>query len=161
MDLNELEFLIESNTIEGETSIGAWADATRAWIFAKEKRYGLNLEVVQEIHYRVFRRINPRIAGKIRTCPIYVGNKETGYEECLKPGLVDSELRTWCHSFYKDKSWEAIRQRSIKFLKVHPFEDGNGRTGRILMNLQRINEGMSPLIIHHGKEQFEYYEWFK
>ena len=56
---------------------------------------------------------------------------------------------------------ETIEQDHIWFEKIHPFEDGNGRTGRILMNIQRLNAGLPLLIIHEGKEQMEYYKWFQ
>jgi hypothetical protein len=54
-----------------------------------------------------------------------------------------------------------IKQWHINFEGIHPFEDGNGRIGRILMNLQRLSVGLPILIIHEGEEQFEYYKWFK
>ena len=41
---------------------------------------------------RLMKRLNPKIAGKIRTIPVYVGNSK-GYRECLKPELIREELR--------------------------------------------------------------------
>jgi Fic family protein len=48
----------------------------------------------------------------------------------------------------------------VQYEKIHPFVDGNGRTGRIFMNWWRINNGLPILVIHEGKEQWEYYKWF-
>ena len=50
----------------------------------------------------------------------------------------------------KDRIW---------FEKNHPFEDGNGRTGRILLNWQRLQYGLPLLIIESYKKE-EYYKWF-
>lgn len=155
MKRDELEFLVESNAIEGETSTRAFADSVRAWIFAKENRYKLNLDVVKDIHYRLLRRINPEIAGEIRTQHLRVGQ-----DICLVPEFLYPSLETWCGNFYNDKNFGEIKNRSIEFMEIHPFADGNGRTGRILMNLQMINQGLPILVIHHGKEQLEYYKWF-
>ncbi len=38
-----------------------------------------------------------------------------------------------------------------KFEKIHPFMDGNGRVGRILLNFILINNNYPPLIIHKKK----------
>jgi len=48
----------------------------------------------------------------------------------------------------------------IHFEKIHPFVDGNGRMGRILMNWQRVKVGLQPLIIWASERQ-AYYAWFK
>jgi len=58
----------------------------------------------------------------------------------------------------KDTAIDEIERIHVEFENIHPFEDGNGRVGRILMNLQRIFSGMSVLIIHEGTEQQEYYK---
>ena len=34
---------------------------------------------------------------------------------------------------------------------VHPFIDGNGRTGRILLNAVRVGLGLEPLVVYHRK----------
>jgi len=152
---DELAFLFESNLIENETSTRAHEDLRRAWIFAKENRYDLNLDTVKGIHHKLLERINPKIAGKIRTHDVWVRK-----DKCLDPRYLSPAMETWCGNFYKDKTSEAIKKRSIEFMKIHPFADGNGRTGRILMNLQRINQDLPVLVIHAGKEQYEYYKWF-
>ena len=52
-----------------------------------------------------------------------------------------------------------IRNDHIGFEKIHPFIDGNGRLGRILMNWQRIQCGLDILVIWEIEKQ-EYYKWF-
>jgi Fic family protein len=60
----------------------------------------------------------------------------------------------------KDKLEEKTLLMHIKFEEIHPFEDGNGRVGRILWNIQRLMLGLPLKIIHTGKEQFDYYKIF-
>lgn len=48
----------------------------------------------------------------------------------------------------------------VEFEDLHPFPDGNGRTGRILYNWHRIQLGLPVHVIHEGDEQYDYYQWF-
>ena len=40
-----------------------------------------------------------------------------------------------------------VAEFHARFEKIHPFEDGNGRTGRVLLNAMLLNNGYPPLII--------------
>jgi Fic family protein len=171
------EFLRESNAIEGEYSKEALEDAKQAWTMAsiilfvsKEK---LDTDLILGIHSRLMKRLNPEIAGKIREVPIFVGSRQNGFRKCLDYKKIKKELKEWCEiweSAFEIKDTindtgyspeDMVKDFHIHFEKIHPFEDGNGRTGRILMNLQRLKLGLPLLIIHEGKEQKEYYKWFK
>jgi len=155
---NEFEFLAESNAIEKEYSNEALEDAKCAWHLAIKHRHNINLDYIKLIHQELLRRLNPQIAGKFRTVQVGVWTKDgfkefIGYdkiEEYLL-GLLDIEVNVE----------EGIKNWHIAFEKIHPFEDGNGRVGRILMNIQRSAIGLPLLIIHEGAEQQEYYKWFK
>lgn len=42
---------------------------------------------------------------------------------------------------------EKIAEDHLKFERIHPFQDGNGRTGRMILNQQLINHGFLPVIL--------------
>lgn len=44
----------------------------------------------------------------------------------------------------------AILDTHIQFERIHPFSDGNGRTGRMVMNYSLLQQGFPPLIIEKG-----------
>ena len=46
----------------------------------------------------------------------------------------------------------------IEFIKIHPFEDGNGRTSRLLLNFNLLKQGQSPIII--TDDLIEYYQTY-
>jgi Fic family protein len=155
----ELEFLRESNAIESEYSKEALNDAKQAWIMAKiiAKDDPMSTDYILGIHKRLLKRLNPEIAGKIRDCPVMIGGK-TKWNDREE---IKEEIRLLCNpGLYPISSGSLIKRWHIRFEYIHPFADGNGRTGRILMNIQRLKIGL-PILIIKEKEKFKYYEWFK
>ena len=47
----------------------------------------------------------------------------------------------------EEEKLESILDTHIQFERIHPFSEGNGRTGRVLMNYSLLQEGFPPLII--------------
>lgn len=150
------EFIKESNAIEEEYSQEAFDDACDAYRWAYKHKNDFSLKYIKEIHKRLMKRLNPRIAGNLRDCKVWVGNRE-----CLAFKKIKVELEAWLEHSFTRKTKKEIKHAHVVFEKIHPFEDGNGRTGRILMNIQRLNAELPIMIIHEGKEQQEYYKWFR
>ncbi len=79
--------------------------------------------------------------------------------EPTKPYLVPVAIKDMCDNLYfrldnaknDDDKLKAILQSHIKFEKIHPFSDGNGRTGRIIMIYGCLENNLAPIII--PKEQ--------
>ena len=75
--------------------------------------------------------------------------------ETTKPYLVPTVIEDWCHNLeYRlnnaktdEEKIEAILDRHIKFEKIHPFGDGNGRTGRLLIIHSCLKENLAPILI--------------
>jgi Fic family protein len=60
---------------------------------------------------------------------------------------LDNELNALKKHKSKKTIPEIAFEYHLRFLTIHPFFDGNGRTGRILMNLILISNGYPPIII--------------
>jgi Fic family protein len=159
MKKEEINFLSESNKIESEYSKEALNDAKQAWMMAKLfSDESMSIDYILGIHRRLMKRLNPRIAGKIRSCPVMIGG-ETKWNDREE---IKEELRLLCNpGMYPISSESLIKRWHIQFEYIHPFEDGNGRIGRILMNIQRLKIELPLLVIHEGKEQLNYYKWFE
>ena len=85
-----------------------------------------------------------------------------GFKEAIHWTKIYDEICQLCNpGIYPILSMNLIKRWHIQFEHIHPFEDGNGRVGRILMNFQLVKKGLPILVIHEGKEQREYYKWFK
>lgn len=155
------EMLVQSNLIEDMSMKYAHEDAMKAWKYIVTVPE-LSIGAILRVHELLMTRINPRIAGNLRTVDVYIGGhrKEyTGRENLLADirGFIDNVDKV---GYMADKE-KGARNCHIEFEDVHPFEDGNGRTGRILYNWHRLRLGLPIHVIHIGQEQFDYYEWFR
>lgn len=154
------EMLIQSNMIEDMNMEYAHQDAMKAWLYIVNVPK-LSLSSILRVHEILMERINPRIAGNFRKCDVWIGGKHKKY---LGNNILNVQVGNWIAdmSLYpiNDAEKEAI-EHHVKFEDLHPFEDGNGRVGRILYNWHRLKLGLPIHIIHVGQEQYDYYKWFK
>lgn len=148
----ELDFLYQSNLIEGV--IGHLDEAVNAWWFMKD-RNKMSLHAITSVHRRLMALLDPTMAGELRNEAVTVGGRM-----CPNPAAVPYLL----HDLVRlaiPKTEAEIKAWHVAFEWIHPFRDGNGRTGRILMNYQRIKNTLPLLVIHGGEEQDDYYKWFE
>lgn len=155
------DFLRESNAIEGVYSREALDDAIGAWFVIHDKEI-LTLSIIKEVHRVLMSRLNPDIAGKWGTWDVMIGGRIirrvsddytegrlNWFIECIDKGVPSGMSKE-----------EFAKNCHIVFESIHPFDDGNGRTGRILYNWHRLKLGLPLHIIYEGLEQHEYYKWF-
>ena len=105
-------------------------------------------------HKEIFGETKPDIAGKFRNYFVRVGNY-------LAPDWRDvKKLLTRLIKFIngtKINSVELAARAHYKFEKIHPFGDGNGRIGRLIMNHLLWHRGY-PMLIVEFKTRSSYYK---
>ncbi|MBV8820428.1 MAG: Fic family protein [Acidobacteriaceae bacterium] len=102
---------------------------------------------VRNLHRLVMQRSNPDIAGSYASLPRYV-RTETGRHAFPAPALVPAlmkEFASWLAAApgTPESAFDAHR----RLVDIHPYNDGNGRTARLLMNLLLIRGGFPPIAI--------------
>lgn len=149
------EFLQHSNFIESEYSSKALDDSIKSWNYLIEED-NITVNRILEGHRILLENLNSRIAGRFRNCKVWVGGRE-----CPADYAIQELLINWVKLYSRVSKEEEIKKAHIAFEKIHPFEDGNGRIGRIILNWQRIKNNLPVYIIHEGYEQRCYYCWFR
>lgn len=84
-------------------------------------------------------------------------NEVGGIETCL-PENVHQEMRSLIKVFnsIKEPSFEDILDFHVRFEVIHPFQDGNGRVGRLLMFKECLANGHVPFIITDELKMYYY-----
>ena len=83
---------------------------------------------------------------------------EVGGMPTTKPENVCKELKALLKSYnnIKQKSLKEIIEFHYEFEKIHPFQDGNGRVGRLIMFKECLRNGITPFIIEDDIKEFYY-----
>lgn len=80
---------------------------------------------------------------------------DKGQFKKIKNIIIGAEFQTASPAETSDDKLLAILDTHIQFERIHPFSDGNGRTGRMIMNYSLLQEGFPPLIIEkEAKAQY-------
>ncbi|MBR6894312.1 MAG: Fic family protein [Bacteroidaceae bacterium] len=83
---------------------------------------------------------------------------EVGGEQTCEPELVHDSMQRLIDGYNAkgQHTLEAILDFHVRFEKIHPFQDGNGRVGRLLMFKECLRSGIVPFIITDELKTFYY-----
>lgn len=98
--------------------------------------------------------------GNYKKLPNEVGGMDTALPEEVADRM--KELLTKYNAREK-KTFEDILDFHVKFERIHPFQDGNGRVGRLIMFKECLNYNIVPFIIEDNLKLFYYRglkEWY-
>ena len=123
----------------------------------KERELGKDLIVL--VHQMLIGGIDDAIAGRFRGKGEYV---RVGAYIAPAPEHVERMLETALLEYSSDLGTyflDRIARFHLDFETIHPFCDGNGRIGRVIINFQLLQHGL-PRIIIRNKEKNIYYQAF-
>lgn len=119
-----------------------------------KKKDDFSIGLVLAWHKELFQNTKPDIAGKFREYRVSVGNYVAPDWQDVWPLMDSLALR---HNENKNMNPVELAARShYKFEKIHPFGDGNGRVGRLMMNYILWHSGYPMLIIEYKKRKAYY-----
>ena len=127
----------------------------------------VDVEQLVGIHRALLERGHPGIAGRIRTEQNWIGGND--YNPCgadfvpPPPEIVDSLLGDLCRFSSADRLPPLVQAAiaHAQFETIHPFDDGNGRTGRALVQVILRRRRLAPsyvppisVILAENREQY-------
>lgn len=91
--------------------------------------------------------------GDYKSYPNEVGGRET-----TLPEYVESDMQELLRNYHalSPTSFEDILDFHVRFERIHPFQDGNGRVGRLIMFKECLKHGHIPFIIGDDMKYFYY-----
>jgi Fic family protein len=125
---------------------------------SRKKTEELRRTDIFNIHSIILQGIDSKNAGKYRDVPVYVNLRDGKKYMFCDPLKIADEMDVffeWLFSFKKEHPVITASEAHTRFVSIHPFIDGNGRTARLIMNLILIQNGYTPVVIQN-KERIHY-----
>lgn len=164
LTLKETEKIILEMEISRNISLREVFEAknlARIFSFLKnsDKKQEINKDNILFFHRMLLQNINEKISGRFRSSNEYV---KVGMHIGADPSKISDLINELLLQYSSDNSTyflDKIAKFHLEFEAIHPFNDGNGRIGRFLINLQLSNLGF-PNVIVKNKEKNMYYMAF-
>ena len=121
----------------------------------------LDQQIIKSFHFElksgVFEdRANGYAIGDYKKRPNMIGIHQTTLPSQVPEAMT--ELLNWYHT--QDVSLKTLAEFHARYEIIHPFQDGNGRTGRIILFRKCLRHDISPFIIEDANRP-EYLEALK
>jgi Fic family protein len=112
---------------------------------------------IKLIHALILKNIDDNNAGKYRTTNVIISGAKHIPPQGFEVNLLMEQFIQWYQTNYTIiHPVELAARVHVDLVKIHPFIDGNGRTARLLMNLELMKAGFPPAIITVA-DRLEYY----
>ena len=124
-----------------------------------------NLQSNAEFDERLIKEINETINKNIketqgfRKIQVFIQGSDHIPAE---PEKIPNLMNYFVYNYNNDNQeiFEKIAKYHIEFEKIHPFEDYNGRTGRLLINYELIKNNLPPVVISKD-DRVKYFEFLR
>lgn len=162
LTLRETKVVLEGITVGGK-SLREHFEATNhrdAILYVEDivsKAEVLSEWQIRNIHGLVLKGINDNEVGRYRRENVVIAGASTTPPDFLHLPTEMATLIGWYESAGAMNPIERAAELHTRFVKIHPFVDGNGRTGRLLLNFELMKDGYPPAIIRK-EDRLAYYD---
>lgn len=163
LTLKETKVALEGITIGGKTLREHFEAINHrdAILLVEElvsKQQPLDEWTIKSLHQLVLKNIDGENAGRYRQVNVLISGANHRPPQALQ---VPEQMQAFMHWYNTDAPHLHAVERAARFhgefVKIHPFADGNGRTSRLLMNLELMKGGF-PATVIEVEQRLAYYE---
>lgn len=162
---DQTRFIFETNTIGIENEVLNVDDIIETTnhfrcidMIIEHVKMELNEKFIKELHFILKSGTSDSkkdwfAVGDYKKFPNEVGNMKTPL-----PEEVDNLMKDLLKEYNskKEKTFEDILDFHVQFERIHPFQDGNGRIGRLIMFKECLKYNIVPFIIEDNLKMFYY-----
>jgi Fic family protein len=129
-------------------------------LVAREQDQELTEFIVKSIHQLVLKNIDDQNAGRYRMINVRIsGSRHVPPHFTALHEQMEHLIQWYDQEKHHMHPIQLAAEFHFKFVYIHPFADGNGRTARLLMNLILMKHGFPPAIVKAASEaRIRYYE---
>lgn len=158
MNYTKKNFVLESNAIEGYTDLKLSSKLYKGhmnaynYLLKELKTCELTEKMILQSHYLLLEGlIENKYAGSYRDCGVRVGDHIAPNFYQL-PRLIELYVDNARNIKTEKDCWD----NHFFYESIHPFIDGNGRSGRCLLNALLVKNGFKPVVIE-ADYRWDYY----
>jgi len=123
-----------------------------------EKQQPLDEWTIKNLHQLVLKNIDAENAGRYREVNVLISGAEHRPPNAIQVPELMAEFSDLCSNQAQQlHPIERAARVHGEFVKIHPFVDGNGRTSRLLMNLELMKAGFPATVIEVA-QRLDYYQ---
>ncbi len=118
----------------------------------------LSNSIIKKFHYILKSSTSDAVKEWFNICEWKKLPNEVSGKETTLPKDVDTEmnkLNSWYNALHQI-TFENVVEYHFRFESIHPFQDGNGRVGRLIMFRECLKNSITPFIIDDTHKQFYY-----
>ena len=152
LSLEETIALIDYDEVRSNHTYAEYTDAKNACHAIRKMLLPFKKTAIDEAWIRKANGYIRHAQGEYRDTTVYIGNLSEAIYYPPEPQDVPALMKNWIRETETEAGaakeiFEKNTASHIRFERIKPFSDGNGRTGRMIINQQLINSGFLPVSI--------------
>lgn len=152
LSLEETIAVIDYDEVKSNHTYSEYTDAKNAYYAIRKMLIPFAKKIIDEEWIKQANGYIRHMQGEYRNTAVYIGNLSEAVYYPPDPQDVPTLMNNWIREANIEAVtvkgvFEKIAASHVRFERIHPFSDGNGRTGRMILNQQLINTGFLPVSI--------------